>query len=515
MIPIYIISAVVLLGFCVFVHELGHLLGGKMVGIKAKTFSLGYGNGFIKKKWGDTTYQITLIPFGGYCSFYGENMSDDLEGKSYEFFTASPWRRLVTVIMGPLFNLFFGILIFFIMNMVGFSVETNRIRIPEFFAKAGIVTPAEKAGLINGDRIISINEKKVYSFEDVMTGIVFSKGKELSLDVVRNESNINIKVTPETFSEGGFQSIGIMPYGNKILVLESIEGEAAAKAGIKKYDEIDKINDVVIKSPEQFVEIIRANAQKEISLSIVRSNSKQIIKVTPANKESLTVKNIKNEKYSDIVDTVTVDKFNLVEEAIKTGKLFLNNIKVTDKAEFIELLNVNAGKSISLKIPGGNYTGEVTYNSFGYLGVSTDVAAEMNYIRYPLGKAFLKSLTDPYDFIIVNLKGLQMVFTGKVAVRENLSGPVRIAQIAGDTAYYRGVRSFIILMAKISIILMIMNLLPIPAVDGSYILIFLYEGITRRKVNEKLMRGFQTVGFFILITLFVFIMYNDISNIFK
>ncbi|MBN1501429.1 MAG: RIP metalloprotease RseP [Spirochaetes bacterium] len=515
MISIQILAAIVLLGFCVFVHELGHLLGGKMVGIKAKTFSLGYGKGFLKKKWGDTTYQITLIPFGGYCSFYGENMSDNLEGKSYEFFTASPWRRLVTVAMGPVFNLIFGILIFFIMNLVGFSVETNKIRIPEYFARAGIVTPAEKSGLKNGDRIVSINNQEVYSFEDVMTGIIFSKGNEIAIDVERDNAKLKFKVVPEIFSEGGFYGIGIMPYGNKILILDVVQGEAAEKAGLKKYDEIYKIDNVVIKSPEHFVDIIKSNAGNKISLSIIRSNAQKTVEVVPVIKETLTVKNLKNDRYNDVTDSVTVDKFNLVDEALNSGRLFINGIKITEKDEFINVLNDNSGKEISLKIPGGDFTGEITYSSFGYLGVSTDVAAEMNYIRYPIKQAFIKAMIDPLNFIVVNLKGLKMVFTGKVAVRENLSGPLRIAQIAGDTAYYRGIRSFIILMAKISIVLMIMNLLPIPAVDGSYILIFLIEGITRRRMSEKVMQGFQTIGFFILISLFIFIMYNDISNIFR
>ena len=71
----YIAAGIILLGVCIFVHELGHLLGGKLVGIKAKTFSIGYGKGIIKKTIGDTTYQIAPIPLGGYCQFYGEDPS--------------------------------------------------------------------------------------------------------------------------------------------------------------------------------------------------------------------------------------------------------------------------------------------------------------------------------------------------------------------------------------------------------------------------------------------------------
>src|SRR4030042_5933173 len=102
MIFTYILSAVILLGLCIFVHELGHLLGGKLVGIKAKVFSMGYGKGILKKKFGDTTYQITLIPFGGYCQFYGEDPSEERTGQGFEFLSAHPFKRIVTVAMGPI-----------------------------------------------------------------------------------------------------------------------------------------------------------------------------------------------------------------------------------------------------------------------------------------------------------------------------------------------------------------------------------------------------------------------------
>ena len=106
----YIAAGIVLLGVCIFVHELGHLLGGMLVGIKAKTFSIGFGKGIIKKQIGDTTYQIAPIPLGGYCQFYGEDPSEERTGQGFEFLSAHPLRRIVTVAMGPLFNLFYPLL---------------------------------------------------------------------------------------------------------------------------------------------------------------------------------------------------------------------------------------------------------------------------------------------------------------------------------------------------------------------------------------------------------------------
>jgi regulator of sigma E protease len=164
-----IFGAVVLLGICIFVHELGHLLGGKMVGIKAKVFSMGYGKGVLKKKIGDTTYQITLIPFGGYCQFYGDEPGEERKGESWEYFSAPPLKRIVPVVMGPLFNLFLGIIIFFVMNLAGYERESNRILLADEFAPQGettYVAPARKAGIRTGDRIVRVNNDAVNQFTE-------------------------------------------------------------------------------------------------------------------------------------------------------------------------------------------------------------------------------------------------------------------------------------------------------------------------------------------------------------
>lgn len=512
---IYIVSAVVLLGFCVFVHELGHLLGGKMVGIKAKVFSLGYGKGFIKKKWGDTTYQITLIPFGGYCSFYGENASENLEGKSYEFFTASPWRRIVVVIMGPLFNLFFGILIFFFMNLAGYDVQTNKIEIPEQYANSEEI-PAVKAGLKTGDTIISINEDPIASFENIQEKVIFSDGKMLNVKVDRDGDIKSYNVQPVLNNGSGYYTIGIWAYGKNVLIGYIVKGSAAEKSGLEVYDEIVLVNGEPVDSPENFTNTIKEFPGKEMVLTIKRAGSEKVVKVIPSTREIIEADDFVSNLYNnEPVNGVIADNFDIIENSIVSGKVLVNKKLVKNREEFINLLNKNHNKTIELTIPGGVYKGKFSYKKFGFLGVSAVTSPDKKHISYNVGDALKKSLVDPFDFIVMNLKGMQMLFSGKIAVRENLSGPIRIAKLAGDTAYYLGIKSFILLMAKISIILMIMNLLPIPAVDGSYILMFLYEGIRGKRINEKVMQTFQMIGFMILVTLFLFIMYNDISQLLK
>jgi len=182
----YIFGALVLLGMCIFIHELGHLLGGRMVGIKAKVFSLGYGKGFLKKKIGDTTYQVTLIPFGGYCQFYGEDPAEEKTGQGFEFLSAHPLKRIVTVAMGPFFNLVFGIILFYMMNIIGYSRESNQIIIPSEYTAGSYISPAYEAGMKSGDRILSISGKEVRAFADIQAEVFFSEGETIKFKVDRN-----------------------------------------------------------------------------------------------------------------------------------------------------------------------------------------------------------------------------------------------------------------------------------------------------------------------------------------
>ena len=192
---------------------------------------------------------------------------------------------------------------------------------------------------------------------------------------------------------------------------------------------------------------------------------------------------------------------DIVKKAIKKRKLKINNITVQSFEQFPQLLKKNEDKVVQLTNSGGTYNGKIKFEAYGFVGVETGTAPDMIQVEYGFLSALGRAFTEPYYFIVMNIKGMGMLFSGELDVRENLSGPLRIAKIAGDVAYYKGISAFILLMAKISIILMVMNLLPIPVVDGSFILFFLYEAIRGKPINEKIMQKIQYVGMAILILL--------------
>ena len=509
----YIIAAVILLGLCIFVHELGHLIGGKMVGIKAKVFSIGYGKGFLKKKFGETTYQITLIPFGGYCQFYGEDPKEERKGESYEFLTSHPLKRVVVVVMGPVFNLLFGVLLFFMMNIIGYPTETNMVHIPKALSTGDYISPAYKAGIRSNDQIIMINDKEINNFSDIQVGVIFSSGKPLNVKVKRDNKIHEFIVIPKKYTKNGHYTMGVMPYGERVLIVRTLENDVAFNAGLQQLDEVRLVDGKIIRNPEEFTTYIKNKAGKKIHLNVIRGGEEIEVSITPRLRELISISKFQDMRFKDQRFDISFDNLALIKNAIKRKKVKINNSLVHSFKEFRNLLINNIGKVIKIENPGGIYNGIVKYEKNGFIGVESAVSPKMIEVKYGVFGSFIKAFIEPYDFISMNIRAMGMLFSGKLDVKENLRGPIAIGKIAGDVAYYKGVSAFIILMAKISIILMVMNLLPIPVVDGSYILFFLLEAIRGKPLSDKVMEKIQFVGIVLLIIIGGLVIINDLASL--
>ncbi len=188
-----IVSTVIVLGILVFAHELGHFLLAKQLGVGVLTFSLGFGPRLLGRKIGETQYQISAFPLGGYVKLIGENPEEPVSEEDLpRSFSAQPiWKRTLIISAGPFFNFFLAIVLFSMVNLWG---------IPYSLPKVGEVSPglpAEQAGIKKGDLILSIDGEKVSNWEDLSRIIRNSKGKELTLEVKRNGDQHVVKVTPQ------------------------------------------------------------------------------------------------------------------------------------------------------------------------------------------------------------------------------------------------------------------------------------------------------------------------------
>ena len=190
----YIIPAAILLGILIFVHELGHFLLAKWAGVKVLKFSLGFGPKIVGKTIGETQYLISAFPLGGYVKLLGEDPDEEVdEAELHRSFPAqSLLKRLGILAAGSLFNIVFAALLFSVIYLIGVPVLTSEIgKVTEGF-------PADKAGIKAGDRIVKIDGKKIDCWEDMASTIRGNtEGKELSLEIERNNILLQLKVTPQ------------------------------------------------------------------------------------------------------------------------------------------------------------------------------------------------------------------------------------------------------------------------------------------------------------------------------
>lgn len=193
---------IVVLGILIFVHEFGHFLLAKKLGVGVITFSLGFGPKLIGRKIGETQYQISAFPLGGYVKLIGEDRGEDVkEEDRIRSFSFQPiWKRVLIICAGPFFNMFLTLVIF-CFSFGFFGIPQEPLPLPPKIGGLSSGLPAEKAGLKAGDIIISIDNISIPTWEDLSGIIRKSEGKELLIKVKRNEELIEFKISPEISKE--------------------------------------------------------------------------------------------------------------------------------------------------------------------------------------------------------------------------------------------------------------------------------------------------------------------------
>ena len=192
-----LLSFVVLLGLLIFVHELGHFLFAKLFGVKVLKFSLGFGPKVFGRQHGETEYVISAFPLGGYVKMLGEQPEDEVASEEKErSFSAKPvWQRMIVVAAGPLFNLFFAVLLFFaIFAVVGLPDLVPGTAIGEVSPDS----PAAAAGLQAGDTIVAIDGNPTEKWEDVSGMVATSEGRKLILTIQRDGKSLELVGQPTT-----------------------------------------------------------------------------------------------------------------------------------------------------------------------------------------------------------------------------------------------------------------------------------------------------------------------------
>jgi len=228
---------VLLLGALVFVHELGHFLFAKAVGVKVLRFSIGFGPPLLSFTRGETEYRIAALPLGGYVKMAGEVPGEDAapEDEARSYLAQSPWKRMLIVAAGPAFNLIFPLLIFFVVIVSYPQPSTAVLRVVPGM-------PADVAGIRVGDVVTEVDGRPVRSLEEMQWALVGKAGQRVPVVVQRDGKLVKLVVTPSR--EGAIKNrglIGIAP--NRAPPVVAVRsGGPAERAGVQTLDRVLTVN---------------------------------------------------------------------------------------------------------------------------------------------------------------------------------------------------------------------------------------------------------------------------------
>ncbi len=215
-IPMSIAVTIIVLGFIIFIHELGHFLLAKLAKVRVLQFSLGFPPKALSKKIGETEYILGLIPFGGYVKMSGEE--DKGDGNPWDYSNKHPLAKIAIILAGPLFNLIFGIFLLIFVLAVWGGVETDLSR--PVVGKVKKNTPAHKVGILPGDSIIAVNGEPISSWEELTIKLRAFPGRRVTIDLIREKEKhtLSVRLSSRLYEGKRVGILGVYPkiYSKKV-----------------------------------------------------------------------------------------------------------------------------------------------------------------------------------------------------------------------------------------------------------------------------------------------------------
>ena len=276
---------VFILGSAVVLHEFGHFIVAKLLGIRVETFSVGFGPRLFGKRWGNTDYRISALPLGGYVKLGGDESNAPLEGAGAvdippgEMFNLRPrYQRIMVALAGPVMNILTALAIPFAGALM-YGVPATPSPVVSYVTPGGA---AEIAGLKPGDRIIAFNSTENPNWDSISGDGLLSPGQPLPVVVDRNGSRIALTIRPTPRTENG-ETAGtldfIPDYGGLPVVVNSVSpGSPAENAGLRPGDRVVSVDDQSVKSSAQVTEFIHGHNAQAISIGVERNG--QMVQLT-------------------------------------------------------------------------------------------------------------------------------------------------------------------------------------------------------------------------------------------
>ena len=615
---LYLIVAILGLGFLVLIHELGHFLMAKKVGMKVEVFSIGFGKPIFSFERNKIKYQIGCVPFGGYVKIAGMTKEGDLEPHQIKdgFFGKKPWDRIKVAFMGPFTNLVFAFLIFVIIWLSGGREKPFY----EYSNKVGYIEKKSELytnGIRSGDEITKYDGRAFLGFKDLLySGIkndpeINVQGNKINYFTDSQEYfNYNAKTyNSPLLPREGLKTTGILSTASYVIYQESsaktLGISAIDNSGIKIGDRILWVSGNLIFSNQQQKNVVN----KDIAfLTVLRKKNIFHVKIPKIQLEDLKLPFYDKEEindwrhdakiktsFSDLYylpyyfneNCVIEDEFNFVEDSQKEKvfnfdtrnpydkKLFrgdkilaINGTQIRNSVDLLKnlqdrklLIVVQRNKSVETPIPyetaNKDFEKSFQINDLNNLVASIGVANEKNVndlhflnpitpiklVDTPLFKKQIEGRQDKDKIIEMNQKSFMLGFSPKdrnILYNPNpfilfssvwneillnmklLFKTMKFNKVAGPVSIIAGiqqqlsvsVKEALFWLAFISFNLGIVNLLPLPIIDGGHIVISFIEMITKKRLDSKTMERIFIPFYVLLIGFAIYITYNDISRLF-
>jgi regulator of sigma E protease len=420
---------VFVLGVLIFVHELGHFLMARRIGVRVLTFSLGFGPKLLSFRRGDTEYCVSAIPLGGYVKMAGENPEDTRTGSADEFLSKTKWQRFQVLVMGPVMNIVLAIVVMALVLYQGARVAANDDPVIGSFTETSV---AKAAGLQPGDRIVSVDGTPVDTWEELQMQIIPKANRRVHVVAERGGQQVDVDLVPAAQGKFEIGDAGIVRV-MRPQIRAVFDGSPAKEAGLQGGDVILAVGGERGVTRDRAIELIRAHENKPLVFELERDGQTRTLTVTPRRIDDVPMIGA----HIDPLETRIVDP----------GPL-----------EAIEL-----------------------------------------------------SLQQNWEWSKLIVKTLVGLFTRETSVKQ-LMGPVAIADLSG-TAAQQGWLELFTLMGMISLNLGLLNLMPIPVLDGGHITILALEGLARRDFSMRVKEKMLLAGFALLLMLMVTVIYNDLTRV--
>lgn len=438
------------LGILIVVHELGHYLVARLVGVKVLRFSVGFGKPLVSRRFGadGTEWSLAAFPLGGYVKMLDEREGPVSPEEIHRAFNRqSVGRRFLVVVAGPLANLLLAVFVYWALFIHG--VDEMR----PFLAAPPAGTAAAQAGIEDGELVRGVSGTAVTTLQDLRWQLMhrIMDHQPVILEVSNRRGEIAFRtldtaaVNAAELEEDFTRVLGLAPYRPKLkpIIGAVAAGSVAEAAGIMAGDEVTAIDGKAISNWADLATSIRASPGKRIAIALLRDGAAREVQVTPKAE---------------------------AESGQTVGRI---GIGMRDDPETRAQLMVQ--------------------------------------VRFGPVDALGKAISQTWDTSIFSLRMIGRMLVGELSWK-NISGPVTIADYAGQSARL-GIDHYLKFLALISISLGVLNLLPIPILDGGHLLYYLVEVIKGGPLSERVMEIGQQIGFALLVLLMAFAFYNDINRL--